>query len=71
MNSRNFGSMNLFVCILIVYVLCFSMVVTRSGTGDLGSGSGPGLGLGTEPIDEGLSKVNTFEITRGILDAVG
>lgn len=49
--SRKLESVNLYVCILIVYVLCFNIVMTRYRAG--GSGSGSGSGTGTEPVDEG------------------
>ena len=67
MNSRKFISANLFTCILIVYVLCFSMEVTN-GRAE-GSGSGSGSGSGTKPIDEGLCEFIVSEIMRGILIA--
>ena len=49
---RDFRSVNLFVRILIVYLLCFSMVMIRGGVG--GSGFGSGSGDGTGMIDKGL-----------------
>ena len=67
MNSINFESVSLLVCILIVYVLCFNMVMIHGRVG--GSGSGSRSGSGTEPFDEGLCKFIASKITRGILDA--
>ena len=64
---RNFWSVKLFMCNLIVCILCFNMVMTHAGVG--GSGSGSGLGTGTEPVDEGLYEFITSEIMRGTLDA--
>lgn len=67
MISRNFGSVNLFMCVFIIYVMSFIMVTTRGGAG--GSGYRSGSGTGTRPIDEGLHEFIALEIMQGILDA--
>lgn len=63
---RNFGILNLFMHVLIVYVFCFNMEMTHGRVG--GSRYGSGLGIGTKPIDEGLHEFTASEITIVIID---
>ena len=59
MNLRNSLSVRLFVCILIVYMLYFSIITSRGEAGGLESGSN----TSTEPMDQGIHELIASDIT--------